>query len=63
MHVQVNMLKRRDAEHGRISFVDIAVPDYNPEENAGISYEQVSGCEQARHTSVSNVPDAEPGAA
>ena len=38
---QVNMLRRRDAGVGRIRFVDIADPSYVPEENAGISYEQV----------------------
>ena len=38
---QVNMLRRRDAGVGRIRFVDIADPSYRPEDNAGISYEQV----------------------
>ena len=35
------MLRRRDAEQGRIDFVDIASPDYSPHDNAGITYEQV----------------------
>ena len=38
---EVNMLRRRDAEQGRIDFVDIASPDYSPRDNAGITYEQV----------------------
>ena len=46
-HTQVNMLRRRDAEQGRIAFVDISSPDYSAEQNADISYEQVDtrGCE------------------
>ncbi len=36
------MLKRRDEGIGKINFVDIASPAYDPQENAGISYQQVS---------------------
>ena len=36
------MLRRRDKGTGNIDFVDISSPEYNPAENAGISYEQVS---------------------
>ena len=35
------MLKRRDAGVNKIAFVDIDTPEYNPAQNAGISYEQV----------------------
>ena len=45
---EVNMLRRRDAQQGRIKFVDIASPDYSPSENAGISYEQVLPCPALR---------------
>ena len=38
---EVNMLKRRDEGKGRIWFVDVDSPEYRPEENADISYEQV----------------------
>lgn len=38
---EVNMLKRRDEGKGKIVFVDVDSPDYRPEDNAGISYEQV----------------------
>lgn len=38
---EVNMLKRRDEGKGKIYFVDIDAPDYRPEDNAGITYEQV----------------------
>lgn len=41
-HLQVNMLRRRDAEQGRINFVDIASPEYSAANNADISYEQVA---------------------
>ncbi|EIE25433.1 putative thiol-disulfide oxidoreductase DCC, partial [Coccomyxa subellipsoidea C-169] len=37
---EVNMLKRRDEGKGKIYFVDVDAPDYRPEDNAGISYEQ-----------------------
>ena len=35
------MLQRRDAGAGRIAFVDVASPDYRPEDNAGVSFEKV----------------------
>ena len=38
---EVNMLKRRDAGNDRIAFVDIASPSYSPQDNAGISFEEV----------------------
>ena len=38
---EVNMLMRRDSEKGRIAFVDIASPDYDPKQNANISFEEV----------------------
>ena len=37
---EVEMLQRRDAGAGRICFVDVAAPDYDPARNAGISFEQ-----------------------
>lgn len=40
---EVNMLKRRDADAGRIAFVDIASSEYQAAENAGISYEKAMG--------------------
>jgi hypothetical protein len=53
---EVNMLKRRDEGIGKILFVDIDAPDYDPAENAGISYEQVdlsyhlsAQCEHTQH--------------
>lgn len=36
---EVEMLQRRDAGKGRICFVDVAAPDYDPAANAGISFE------------------------
>ena len=38
---EVNMLKRRDAGNDRIAFVDIASASYSPQDNAGISFEEV----------------------
>ena len=38
---EVEFLRRRDSGKGRIDFVDIASPSYDPDYNAGISYEQV----------------------
>lgn len=38
---EVNMLRDRDAGVGKICFVDIADPAYSPDENAGITFEQV----------------------
>lgn len=35
------MLQRRDKNHGRIAFVDIASPEYEPAQNADISFEEV----------------------
>ena len=35
------MLKERDAGRGKISFVNIATPEYDPEMNSGISYGKV----------------------
>ena len=40
---EVKFLQRRDGNRGRIAFVNIADPNYNPEENAGISFEQAMG--------------------
>ncbi|KAL4426836.1 hypothetical protein ABPG77_006622 [Micractinium sp. CCAP 211/92] len=37
---EVEMLMRRDEGKGRIAFVDIASPDYSPEQNGGITFEQ-----------------------
>lgn len=38
---EVNMLRGRDKDIGKIDFVDISSPDYAPDNNADISYEQV----------------------
>ncbi|KAK9810504.1 hypothetical protein WJX72_011884 [[Myrmecia] bisecta] len=40
---EVNMLRRRDEGKGKIDFVDVASPDYDPADNAGISYKQAMG--------------------
>lgn len=40
---EVNFLQKRDAGRGKVAFVDIAAPDYNPEENAGIDFETAMG--------------------
>ena len=40
---EVNMLQKRDKDNGKIDFVDISSPDYEPTNNANISYEQVRG--------------------
>ena len=37
---EVDMLRRRDEGVGKIEFVDIASPEYDPVRNAGISFEQ-----------------------
>ena len=37
---EVNMLRRRDEVAGKICFVDIDAPEYDPSDNAGITYEQ-----------------------
>lgn len=39
---EVRFLQRRDRDQ-RIQFVDIDAPDYDPEQHAGISYEQAMG--------------------
>jgi hypothetical protein len=39
---EVNFLRKRDAAAGKIDFVDIALPTYKPEDNAGISFREVS---------------------
>jgi predicted DCC family thiol-disulfide oxidoreductase YuxK len=39
---EVNFLRKRDASKGRIDFVDIASPSYRAEDNAGITFAQVS---------------------
>ena len=44
---EVNMLRRRDTGVNKIRFVDIDAPDYDPAQNAGISYEEVLSCSQA----------------
>lgn len=36
---EVEMLQRRDAGKGRIAFVDVAAPDYDPAQNADISFQ------------------------
>ena len=35
-----SVLRRRDAGKDNIAFVDIGSPDYDPRQNAGVSYEQ-----------------------
>lgn len=40
---EVNFLKRKDRDRNLISFVDIAADDYNPDDNAGISFEEAMG--------------------
>ena len=40
---EVNFLQKKDAGRGKVSFVDIASDDYNPEENAGIDFETAMG--------------------
>ncbi|PSC73939.1 thiol-disulfide oxidoreductase [Micractinium conductrix] len=37
---EVEMLQRRDAAAGRICFVDIAAPDYDAAQHAGVTFEQ-----------------------
>lgn len=38
---EVNFLRKRDAGVGKIDFVDIAAPTYRPQDNAGITFQQV----------------------
>ncbi len=40
---EVSMLRRRDEGRGRIHFVDIDAPSYNPAAYAGISYRDAMG--------------------
>ena len=40
---EVNFLTKKDAGRGLIAFVDIADDNYNPQENAGISFEAAMG--------------------
>lgn len=40
---EVDFLKSRDAGSGKIDFVDIASPEYSPDMNAGLSFEQAMG--------------------
>ena len=38
---EINMLKRRDEGQDKISFVNIATPEYDPEDYEGITYGKV----------------------
>lgn len=38
---EVNMLRKRDKDQNKIRFVDISSAEYSPDDNAGITYEQV----------------------
>jgi predicted DCC family thiol-disulfide oxidoreductase YuxK len=40
---EVNFLKTKDADRGLVSFVDIALDDYDPAAHAGISFEAAMG--------------------
>lgn len=40
---EVNFLKKRDQEQGKIAFVDIADPNYQPSEHENIDYETAMG--------------------
>ena len=40
---EVNFLRQRDGDQGRIRFVDIADLEYSPQENAGIDFETAMG--------------------
>lgn len=40
---EVNFLRKRDAGHGRVAFVDIAADDYTPEANGGVDFETAMG--------------------
>jgi len=40
---EVNMLRRKDEGKNFIDFVDIASPEYDPELNQGITFEQAMG--------------------
>lgn len=38
--IPTHALSRQDQGKGHIAFVDVAAPDYSPEQNAGISFEK-----------------------
>jgi predicted DCC family thiol-disulfide oxidoreductase YuxK len=40
---EVRFLQSKDAGRGRIAFVDIAAPDYDPQKYAGVTFEQAMG--------------------
>ena len=40
---EVNFLRRKDAGRGLVKFVDIAAPEYCPEENGGVSFAAAMG--------------------
>lgn len=40
---EISMLKKRDNGQDKISFVDIASPDYEPEEYGGVTYGKAMG--------------------
>ncbi|HEY9699462.1 MAG TPA: DUF393 domain-containing protein [Trichocoleus sp.] len=40
---EVNFLRKRDADRGRVAFVDIAADDYNPDANGGVSFKAAMG--------------------
>lgn len=40
---EVNFLAKRDAGRGRVAFVDIAAPDYQPAAHGGIEFETAMG--------------------
>lgn len=40
---EVGLLRRRDGQRGRLAFVDIDAPDYDPGRFGGISYRQAMG--------------------
>jgi predicted DCC family thiol-disulfide oxidoreductase YuxK len=40
---EVDFLRRRDRGRGRVAFVDIAQPDYNPAENGGVDFATAMG--------------------
>eukprot|EP00899_Mesostigma_viride_P018906 jgi/Mesvir1/27016/Mv20723-RA.1 len=40
---EVDMLRNRDKDVGKIKFVDISSDSYKPEENAGLTFEEAMG--------------------
>jgi predicted DCC family thiol-disulfide oxidoreductase YuxK len=40
---EVNFLSKRDGGRGIVAFVDIADPNYNPEQNGGVDFETAMG--------------------